>query len=85
MTYEHTETFTIDRMKVVLGFYKSHGWSPGTYSCDIIEGDTGTGNCSGFATLEKAISDCVRQHRYSYNFFKKGYAAAKSIDRENNP
>lgn len=74
MKYEHIERLRIDTMEVELGFFKNDA---GGYNCDIIKGDTGTGNISGgLDNLQQKIAEAKKQHIYSYYFFNKGYKSA---------
>lgn len=52
------------------------------WSCKITKGETGMSSASGgvYHSLNDYIKEQEREHRYAYNFFNHGYAAAKSLD-----
>lgn len=74
----HKHRFKIDNEEIVLSISCIKGY----WSCKLLSGNSGVGNCSGgrYLSLNEYIKDVENEHRYAYSFFN-GYKYANENTR----
>jgi hypothetical protein len=80
--YTHIETFDIAGTTIKIGIRFDDRY----YHADLLQGYTGTGDCTGPASrpLTEIIAAMKKQHTYSYHFFECGCKQPDGIRRSDN-